>query len=128
MSTINPFGSFASLKTSYGTTNVYLLKRLEGEGIADISRLPFSIRVLLENLLRHCDGNIVTEDDIVALAKWDTQNLELREIPFMPARVILQDFTGVPCVADLGAMRSTVHRMGGDPKRINPIVPVDLVI
>ena len=128
MDTINPFGSFTSLKTSYGATKIYLLKRLEDEGIADISRLPFSIRVLLENLLRHCDGHIVTEEDIVALAKWDTQNHELREIPYMPARVILQDFTGVPCVADLAAMRSTVHRMGGDPERINPIVPVDLVI
>lgn len=128
MDKINPFGSFTSLKTSYGTTQIYLLKRLEDEGIADISKLPFSIRVLLENLLRHCDGNLVTEEDVVALAKWDTQNPELREIPYMPARVILQDFTGVPCVADLAAMRSTVHRMGGDPERINPIVPVDLVI
>lgn len=124
----DPFDTISSLKTQYGTMNFYSLERLEKAIGANASRLPFSIKILLENLLRHCDGRIATEEDIRGLANWNPKAPEDREIPFTPARVILQDFTGVPCVADLAAMRSAVHRMGRDTKRINPIVPVDLVI
>lgn len=124
----NPFDTISSLKTQYGTMNFYSLKRLEKAIGANVSRLPISIKILLENVLRHCDGGIATEEDIRALANWNPKVTEDREIPFTPARVILQDFTGVPCVADLAAMRSAVHRMGRDTKQINPIVPVDLVI
>ncbi|MGE5445037.1 MAG: aconitate hydratase AcnA [Ignavibacteriales bacterium] len=124
----DPFDTISSLKTQYGTMNFYSLERLEKAIGANASRLPFSIKILLENLLRHCDGRITTEEDIRGLANWNPKAPEDREIPFTPARVILQDFTGVPCVADLAAMRSAVHRMGRDTKRINPIVPVDLVI
>lgn len=124
----NPFDTISSLKTQYGTMNFYSLKRLEKAIGANVSQLPISIKILLENVLRHCDGGIATEEDIRALANWNPKVTEDREIPFTPARVILQDFTGVPCVADLAAMRSAVHRMGRDTKQINPIVPVDLVI
>jgi aconitate hydratase len=92
------------------------------------SRLPFSLRVLLENLLRREDGRSVTKDHVEAVLEWDPKKTPEREIPFMPARVILQDFTGVPCVADLAAMRDAMVGMGGDPKKINPLAPVDLVI
>jgi aconitate hydratase len=92
------------------------------------SRLPFSLRVLLENLLRREDGRSVTKEHVEAVVGWDPKRVPEREIPFMPARVILQDFTGVPCVADLAAMRDAMVKMGGDPKRINPLAPVDLVI
>jgi aconitate hydratase len=92
------------------------------------SRLPFSLRVLLENLLRREDGRSVTKEHVEAVLGWDPKRVPEREIPFMPARVILQDFTGVPCVADLAAMRDAMVKMGGDPKRINPLAPVDLVI
>ena len=93
-----------------------------------MSKLPFSIRVLLEAVLRNCDGYLVTEDDVKALAAWNAAAPAKAEIPFKPARVVLQDFTGVPCVVDLAAMRSAMKRLGGDPKKINPLIPVDLVI
>ncbi len=128
MSRLNPFGSRSSLETPYGRVYFYDLKRLEAEGIAPVSKLPFSIKVLLENVLRHCDGRIVTEDHVLAAARWSGRNLPEEEIPFMPARVILQDFTGVPAVVDLAAMRSAVARLGHDPRRINPVIPADLVI
>jgi aconitate hydratase len=121
------FGAKATLQLRDGSVTIYRLQRLQELGIADIARLPYSIRVLLENLLRHCDGYIVTEDDVKALANWQPKP-EDREIAFMPARVLLQDFTGVPCVVDLAAMRSAVAKLGGDPKKVNPLVPVDLVI
>ncbi len=124
----NPFNTISSLKAGRKTIKYYSLKRLESAIGADTSRLPFSIKILLENILRHCDGNLATEEDVLALARWNPNMPEAKEIPYMPARVILQDFTGVPCVADLAAMRSAVREMGGDTKRINPIVPVDLVI
>lgn len=104
----------------------YRLSRLEQ--FADISRLPFSIRVLLEALLRTCDGYEVTPDDVERLAKWSATEPAADEVPFKPGRVLLQDFTGVPAVVDLAAMRSAMARLGGDPARINPRVPVDLVI
>jgi aconitate hydratase len=124
----HPFDTISSLKTGYGAMKFYSLERLEKAIGANVSQLPFSIKILLENVLRHCDGRIATEEDIRALSNWNPKAPEEREIPFTPARVILQDFTGVPCVADLAAMRSAVHRMGKDTNQINPIVPVDLVI
>jgi len=128
MSRHDPFGAKAVLETAAGKVSIYALGRLAERGVGDPARLPFSIRVLLENLLRHCDGQLVTEEDVRALARWSPTDLPDREIPFMPARVILQDFTGVPAVVDLAAMRSAVKRLGGDPARINPLVPADLVI
>ena len=93
-----------------------------------MSRLPFSLKVLLENLLRHEDGVTVTADDIRGLARWDPKAEPDREIAFRPSRVLLQDFTGVPAVVDLAAMRDAMKQMGGDPAKINPLQPVELVI
>jgi len=107
---------------------IYSLAKLESRYGLSVSKLPFSIRILLENVLRNFDGKTVTEQHIKSLANWDPSNTEAREIPYNPARVILQDFTGVPCVVDLAAMRSVVKKQGGDPSLVNPIVPVDLVI
>ena len=107
---------------------IYSLAKLESRYGASISKLPFSIRILLENVLRNLDGKTITEQHVESLAKWDSSNTEPKEIPYNPARVILQDFTGVPCVVDLAAMRSVVEKKGGDPSLVNPIVPVDLVI
>ena len=95
---------------------------------ADLDRVPFTVKVLLENVLRHAGGGIVTEDDVRTLAAWRPGGAGEAEVPFMPARVILQDFTGVPAVVDLAAMRDAVVDLGGDPARINPLVPADLVI
>ncbi len=122
------FGARARLQTPSGSATIYRLNRLAEENIADVSRLPFSIKVLLESLLRQVDGFQITEDDVVALAKWNAAKPANRELPFKPARVILQDFTGVPAVVDLAALRDAMARMGGDPQRINPLIPVDLVI
>ncbi|MFB3142287.1 MAG: aconitase family protein, partial [Acidobacteriota bacterium] len=98
------------------------------KGIGDISRLPFSLKILLENLLRHEDGETVTGEDIEAMAHWDPKKQPDREIAFTPARVLLQDFTGVPALVDLAVMRDAMAAMGEDPDRINPLVPVELVI
>lgn len=106
----------------------YRLAKLQEDGIAQIDRLPFSIRVLLEGLLRNYDGKVITKDDVVNLANWQPQSGSRGELPFKPARVILQDFTGVPVVVDLASLRSAMAKYGGDPSRINPVVPVDLVI
>ncbi len=107
---------------------IYKLGLLKKAGLPDPARLPFSLRILLENLLRFEDGNPVEKSDIEALAAWDPKAKSEKEIAFTPARVILQDFTGVPCVVDLAAMREAIRKMGGDPARINPLQPVDLVI
>src|SRR5262245_19106052 len=119
-----------SMKTR-GTLEVggirYALHRLDALG-PRVARLPVSLRVLLENLLRREDGRSVTRDHVEAVLAWDPKKQPEREIPFMPARVILQDFTGVPCVVDLAAMRDAMQGMGGDPKRMHPLQPVDLVI
>ena len=123
----DPFGARDTLQTSSGPVEIFRLDRLERAGLGRIERLPFSIRVLLESALRQCDNFKVTEDDVRAIAGWTPRPAD-REVPFLPARVILQDLTGVPAVADLAAMRSALKRMGGDPARINPINPVDLVI
>jgi aconitate hydratase len=122
------FGARAALDTPSGRATIYRLDCLEKAGLGAVSRLPFSIKVLLESLLRNCDGVLVTEEDVKTLAAWDPKNPAAREVPFKPARVILQDFTGVPAVVDLAAMRSAMKHLGGDPGKINPLVPVDLVI
>ncbi|MFA6957908.1 MAG: aconitate hydratase AcnA [Thermoanaerobaculia bacterium] len=106
----------------------YSLPQLEAKGVAKISRLPVSIRVVLESVLRNYDGKKITEDDVVALAKWGAKDERTAEIPFMVARVVLQDFTGVPLLVDLAAMRAAVKRAGKNPAMIEPLVPVDLVI
>jgi aconitate hydratase len=124
---LDPFGARDTLQTPAGPVDIYRLDRLERAGLGRPDRLPFSIRILLEQALRQCDNFRVTEDDVRAIAGWTPKPAE-REIPFLPARVLLQDFTGVPSVADLAAMRSALQRMGGDPSRINPTNPVDLVI
>jgi aconitate hydratase len=124
----DPFGARMPLETGGGTVSIYRLNRLEETGIGTVSHLPYVIKVLLEAALRQIDGFAITEEDVVALAKWRADQPEKREVPFMPARVILQDFTGVPSIVDLAALRSAMARLGGDPARINPIVPVDLVI
>ncbi len=123
-----PFGAEARLETAAGRVRYFSLPALEARGLGPVARLPFSIRVLLESMLRHCDGYHVTEDDVAWLAGWDPVGGEQREIAFLPARVLLQDFTGVPAVVDLAALRSAMERLGGEPGRINPLIPVDLVI
>lgn len=124
----DPFGARTTLETRSGPATVYRLDQLEKRGIGSVSQLPFSIKVLLEAALRQCDGFEITEDDVVGLANWDAKKVAQRELPFKPARVVMQDFTGVPGVVDLAALRSAMARLGGDPKRINPKIPVDLVI
>ncbi|NQT14294.1 MAG: aconitate hydratase, partial [Planctomycetes bacterium] len=124
----DPFQARDSFNTGSGEAGIYRLTRLEDAGLTRIAELPFSIRVLLESVLRNCDGREVREVDVRNLAAWKASSLSPSEVPFKPARVVLQDFTGVPAVVDLAAMRSAVDRLGGDPKRINPLVPVDLVI
>ena len=124
----DPFGARAPLETSGGRSVIYKLDRLEKAGIGAVSRLPFSIKILLEALLRNLDNDLVREEDVKALAAWNAKKPVSRELPFKPARVVLQDFTGVPAVVDLAAMRSAMQRLGGDAARINPLVPVDLVI
>src|SRR5213595_2673915 len=106
----------------------YSLPALEEQGIGKISRLPVSIRIVLESVLRNCDGKKARRKDVEALANWNAQSPANEEIPFVVARIVLQDFTGVPLVVDLAAMRSAVKRLGGDPKIIEPLVPVDLVV
>ena len=124
----DPFKSKSTLKTSHGTYSYYNLHALKQAGIGHVDKLPYSIKVLLESMLRNLDGFIVTADDVSGLANWNAKSPAKEEIPFMPGRVVLQDFTGVPCVVDLAAMRDAMKAMGGDPKLINPLVKCDLVI
>jgi aconitate hydratase len=126
--TIDLFGARGSLTLGDRSAVVYRLAELERQRVARLDRLPFSIRVLLENVLRHAGRGIVTETHVRQLATWSPAGTAKGEIPFMPARVVLQDFTGVPCVVDLAAMRDAMARAGGDADRINPVVPCDLVI
>ncbi|MEK6687601.1 MAG: aconitate hydratase AcnA [Gemmatimonadota bacterium] len=126
--TPRPFGARATLDLGSASATIYRLDALEQAGLTRLGRLPFSIRVLLENTLRHCGQGVVTEDHVRQLAAWSPETAGRGEVPFMPARVVLQDFTGVPCVVDLAAMRDAMARMGGDPDQINPVVPCDLVI
>jgi aconitate hydratase len=121
------FKSLSTLSVGKTTYDLYRLKALEGTGI-DLGRLPFSLRILLENLLRHEDGRTVTAEDIQFLACWDPNAEPSREIAYMPARVLMQDFTGVPAIVDLAAMRDAMKALGGDPEKINPLQPAELVI
>ncbi|HMC93224.1 MAG TPA: aconitase family protein, partial [Polyangia bacterium] len=123
----NSFGSRGTLEVGKRKFEIHRLAALEKAGLKP-ARLPFSLRILLENLLRNEDGVSVKEGDIRALAAWDPKAEPSREIAFMPARVLLQDFTGVPAVVDLAAMRAAMEKLGGDPKRINPLLPAELVI
>jgi aconitate hydratase len=123
----NSFGTRDKLNVGAQSFEIHRLELLEKHGIANLAKLPFSLRILLENLLRCEDGKFVSAEDIKALANWKPGAPE-KEIAFMPARVLLQDFTGVPAVVDLATMREAVRRMGGNPKRINPLFPAELVI
>lgn len=127
ISAANSFNARDRLSVGAQTFEIYRLERLEQQGLGPLGHLPFSLRILLENLLRCEDGRFVHADDIRALAKW-TPNGPQKEIAFMPARVLLQDFTGVPAVVDLATMREAMKRLGGNPKRINPLFPAELVI
>ncbi|QBD81780.1 aconitate hydratase AcnA [Ktedonosporobacter rubrisoli] len=124
------FGARTTLESAYGPIRYYRLATLAQHGIQGLDRLPFTVKIILENMLRHADGELITEEDIRSLANWapGKAGSSNAEYPFLPARVLLQDFTGVPAVADLAAMRSAVARMNGDPRKINPLVPADLVI
>jgi aconitate hydratase len=126
----NSFSTRARLQVGSDSFEIYRLEALARAGLAQTFRLPFSLKVLLENLLRHEDGHFVHADDIRALASWDpTQSAGAgKEVSFMPARVLLQDFTGVPAVVDLAAMRDAIKKLGGSPKKINPLLPAELVI
>src|SRR5437867_1921331 len=127
MSATNSFGTRDKLNVGAQSFEIYRLEHLERHGSLNMSRLPFSLRILLENLLRNEDGRFVHPQDIKAMASWKPGCVE-KEIAFMPARVLLQDFTGVPAVVDLAAMREAVKKMGGNAKRINPLFPAELVI
>ena len=120
--------SQSTLQTPLGEVSYFRLAALEEAGLTTLASLPFSIRVLAENALRNLDGYLVTEEDVAAVAGWQPGSQSSREFPFMPARVLMQDLTGVPAVVDLAAMRSAMAREGGDYRKVNPIVPVDLVI
>ena len=123
----NSFGSRATLKAGGASFEIHRLDALEKRGLP-VARLPYSLKILLENLLRLEDGRVVRAEDVEKLARWDAAKTPDEEISFMPARVLMQDFTGVPAVVDLAAMRDAVVRMGGDPKKVNPLLPAELVI
>ena len=128
MTSLDSFKCAKTLTVGAKTYVYYSLPEAEKHGLRGISRLPFSLKVLLENLLRHEDGRTVTKEDIQGFAQWLKNKSSEREIAFRPARVLMQDFTGVPAVVDLAAMRDAMKHLGGDPAKINPLVPVDLVI
>jgi aconitate hydratase len=128
LASLDSFKSRRTLSVGAHSYDYFSLAEAEKNGLANINRLPFSLKVLLENLLRFEDERSVSADDIRAMAAWLTENRVEREIAFRPARVLMQDFTGVPAVVDLAAMRDAMKTLGGDPERINPLVPVDLVI
>ncbi|MDP6703420.1 MAG: aconitate hydratase AcnA [Candidatus Thalassarchaeaceae archaeon] len=128
MSTIDPFGALSTFEKSDGSTASFAnLNALEREAACNLKKLPVSIRILLESALRNCDGFLVSEDDVRRIAAW-SPTMTPTEIPFSPSRVLLQDFTGVPAVVDIAALRDAMVALGGDPERVNPQVPVDLVI
>jgi aconitate hydratase len=127
ISAANSFGTRDKLNVGAQEFEIQRLEKLEEQGLSHIEKLPFSLRILLENLLRFEDGRFVHANDIKSLAKW-TPNGPEKEIAFMPARILLQDFTGVPAIVDLATMREAMHKMGGNPKRINPLFPAELVI
>src|SRR5258705_9307805 len=123
----NSFGARATLKAGKRSYEIFRLDALERRGLS-VGRLPYSLKILVENLLRLEDGRVVRAEDIEKLARWDPRKIPDEEITFMPARVLLQDFTGVPAVVDLAAMRDAVGQMGGDPKRGKPLPPAGPVI
>src|SRR5437870_9909927 len=123
------FKTLQEFDAGYGREGFFhSLPELEKQGVGKISRLPISIRIVLESVLRNCDGKKVRRKDVETLANWDAKKPANEEIPFVVARIVLQDFTGVPLVVDLGAMRSAVQRLGGDLRIIEPLVPVVLVV
>ncbi len=128
MTSANPFNASATLSTASGDVTYFRLRQLADDGLGDIDTLPYSIRILLEACLRNVDGFVVTADDVTTLAGWSADGIDPAEIPFKPGRVVLQDFTGVPAIVDLAALRSAMVRMNGDPRKINPLVPCDLVV
>src|ERR1700681_1640454 len=128
MTSLDSFRCARTLQVGAKSYVYYSLPAAEKNGVKGIFRLPFSLKVLLENLLRNEDGRSVSKEDIQAVAQWLKTKTSEREIAFRPARVLMQDFTGVPAVVDLAAMRDAMEHLGGDPKKINPLVPVDLVI
>src|SRR6185295_4099651 len=128
MSSVDSFGTHASLSYGGKHAHYFSLAALQAKGFPGVARLPFSLKILLENLLRQEDGRFVKAADIEAMARWDVTSTKAKEISFAPARVLLQDFTGVPCVVDLAAMRDGITRLGGDPNKVNPLQPVELVI
>jgi aconitate hydratase len=128
MTTLNSFGTRTEIRSGGQAVQIYSLPALEKAGFTGVSRLPYSMKILLENLLRREDNAFVKAADIRALAGWNATAGAEQEISFMPARVLLQDFTGVPCVVDLAAMRDAIVRLGGNPDRVNPLQPVELVI
>src|SRR3989304_6008964 len=125
---LNSFGTRSPLRVGKETYEIFRLEALEKAGVGTLSRLPFCLKILLENLLRNEDGRFVKKEDIENLARWNPRDEGQKEISFMPARVLLQDFTGIPAVADFAAMRDAMERMGGDPGKINPLLPAELVI
>ncbi|MHC4994131.1 MAG: aconitase family protein, partial [Planctomycetota bacterium] len=125
----DPFNTLSSLSTAAGEVSYFSLPKLaENAGFGAIDKLPTSIKVLLEAALRNVDDFIVNKEDVQAIATYNAADPGAVEIPFMPGRVVLQDFTGVPAVVDLAALRDACKRLGGDPNKINPLVPCDLVI
>jgi aconitate hydratase len=128
MSPYDPYQIRGTFKTAFGTYTYYCLTDFAKTQTIDLGRLPFSIRILLENALRKLDGENLREEDVESLAQWQPGEVNRPAVPFHPGRVLLQDFTGVPVIVDLAAMRSAVARLGGDPTFINPVLPVDLVI
>lgn len=128
MAATNPFGAESVLKTSAGEFKYFSLPKLAEKGFTQIETMPFSMRVLLEACLRNVDGFLVSEDNVKEVANWNAAKPKQVEVPFMVGRVVLQDFTGVPAVVDMAALRDAMIRMGGDPKKINPLVQCDLVI
>ncbi|NIS11902.1 MAG: aconitate hydratase, partial [Thermoplasmata archaeon] len=124
----DPFDARSVVETDAGTFAMYRLSRLEELGMGDLSRLPYSIRVMLEALLRNAGGPFVSREDVEAMAIWSPGGFPDSDTPFIPTRVVMQDFTGVPAVVDLAAMRSAMDRLGGDPGLINPVIPVDLIV
>src|SRR4029077_9356382 len=121
MSSADSFGTRSTLTAGDRRLQYFSLSALQAKGFPEAARLPFSLKILLENLLRHEDGRFVKRADIEALAGWDVKRDTVKEISFAPARVLLQDFTGVPCVVDLAAMRDGIVRLGGDPAKVNPL-------
>jgi aconitate hydratase len=125
---LNSFNSRSTLTVGGRSYQIFRVEALEKAGVGGVSRLPFSIKILLENMLRGENGRSVQKGDIEALARWNPAGNPEKEIAFTPARVLMQDLTGMPAVVDLAAMRDAIHRLGGDPHKINPLQPTDLVI